>query len=175
MKRRQGVWPSHIAAHCQTRNLSVVFQAVSALPSYCVKVPGVIFCHPYCAGDLQCCMTSIHGVPTPYTHIPGSLGPSVTLSRWLLSLLQFGPPALARPSTTLRVILNERLSTAPLRLPRPSLLDSAGALHLGMFQRALARAVPGFSCVPLARRPAGPRGQLEAARSRLARTAKLEM
>jgi hypothetical protein len=31
--------------------LIVVFQAVSALPSYCVKVPGVIFCHPYC-GDL---------------------------------------------------------------------------------------------------------------------------
>jgi hypothetical protein len=120
-------------------------------------------------------MTSIHGVPTPYTHIPGSLGPSVTLSRWLLSLLQFGPPALARPSTTLRVILNERLSTAPLRLPRPSLLDSAGALHLGMFQRALARAVPGFSCLPTRQTARRALGQLEAARSRLARTAKLEM
>jgi hypothetical protein len=122
-------------------------------------------------------MTSIHGVPTPYTHIPGSLGPSVTLSRLLLSLLQFGPPAPARPSTTLRVtgILNERLSTAPLRLPRPSLLDSAGALHLGMFQRALARAVPGFSCLPTRQTARRALGQLEAARSRLARTAKLEM
>jgi hypothetical protein len=99
----------------------------------------------------------------------------VTLSRWLLSLLQFGPPAPARPSTTLRVILDERLSTAPLRLPRPSLLDSAGALHLGMFQRALARAVPGFSCVPTRQTVRRALGQLEAARSRLARTAKLEM
>jgi hypothetical protein len=122
-------------------------------------------------------MTSIHGVPTPYTHIPGSLGPSVTLSRWLLSLLQFGPPAPARPSTTLRVILDERLSTAPLRLPRSSLLDSAGTLHLqvGMFQRALARAVPGFSCLPTRQTARRALGQLEAARSRLARTAKLEM